>query len=125
MTHIGFIAARNVAVSLIAGTLLGTICAPASAAPEGTAPVATVKYEDLNLATRQGAETLYRRLTAAAYTVCWPQDHGDLTGSVALRKCIHQAMGKAVAEVNNPVVTALYEHGQLPATLATAPTKRE
>lgn len=122
----GFTAARNLArVTLIAGTLLTPLCTPAFAAEEGTIPAQTVGYQDLNLATRQGAETLYRRITAAAYQVCWPQDRGDINGQLALRSCVHNAMDKAVAKVNNPLVTALHEHSSLPATLATAPSVRE
>jgi len=54
MNSNGFTATRNlVRVTLIAGTLLAPVCAPSFAAEEGTVPATTVKYEDLNLATRQ------------------------------------------------------------------------
>ena len=126
MNSNGFTATRNlVRVTLIAGTLLAPVCAPSFAAEEGTVPATTVKYEDLNLATRQGAEVLYRRITAAAYEVCWPQSHGDFRGEVAVRKCVHSAMDDAVAKVNNPLVKAIHEHSPLPAVLATAPSQRE
>lgn len=125
MTH-GFTAARNlIPLTLIAGTLLVPLCAPAGAAEWDTIPAYTVKYDDLNLSTRKGAEALYRRITAAAYQVCWPQNHGELSGDVALHTCVRKAAARAVAEINNPLLTAIHDHSPLPGPLATVPTKRE
>ena len=126
MNSNGFTAAGNLArVTLIAGTLLVPFCAPSFAAEEGTVPAATVKYQDLNLATRQGAEELYRRITAAAYEVCWPQDQGTASGQRALFACVRDATAQAVAKVNNPAVTAVYEHNHLASAPATAPSRLE
>ena len=119
------ITARNLArVTLIAGTLLAPWCAPVFAAEQDTAPAEIVKYKDLNLATRQGAETLYRRITAAAYMVCWPQYHGGLKGDADLHACIRDATAKAVAKVDNPMLTAIHDHTPLPTALAAPDSAR-
>jgi UrcA family protein len=66
----------------------------------------TVHYEDLNTNTPRGASMLYQRIRIAAETVC-----GDLgsTRSLVLlsryAKCVHGAIGAAVASVNSAAVT--------------------
>lgn len=127
MTH-RFTSARHlVHLTLIAGTLLVPELAPAIAAEEGTIPAQTVKYDDLNLATRQGAQTLYRRITAAAYEVCLMhnQDDGALKAEVARRLCVRNATQEAVAKIGNPLLTAIHEGTPPPGPLATVPTRRE
>ena len=85
--------------------LVGSSEAPA--APSAAGRTVTVNYRDLNLATIDGAITLYQRLKGAARTVC----EGPLTGIAAYqewRSCYDAAMADAVAKVNNPLLTAVY-----------------
>jgi UrcA family protein len=79
----------------------------ASAGPPADARSVAVNYRDLNLATIEGAITLYQRLKGAARTVC----EGPQTGVAAYqewRSCYQAAMADAVAKVNNPLLTALH-----------------
>jgi UrcA family protein len=73
------------------------------AAPlSGGAPSMTVRYNDLNLATAAGVETLYRRIASAARAVC-PDDHSrELAVVAASERCQANAVEQAVREVNNP-----------------------
>jgi UrcA family protein len=69
-----------------------------------------VHYADLNLSTASGAEELYRRISFAAHEVC-----GDVTvpsfvnQNRAYRECRRTAVEDAVAKVDRPKLTALYD----------------
>jgi UrcA family protein len=69
-----------------------------------------VHYGDLNPSTRNGATELYRRISFAAHEVC-----GDVmlpsfvNLSRAYRQCRQTAMEDAVAKVDAPKLTALYD----------------
>jgi UrcA family protein len=66
----------------------------------------TVHYEDLNTNNSYGAATLYKRIHAAAVTVCsdiGPSRTLTLLGSYA--SCVHGAISVAIARVNRPAVT--------------------
>ncbi|MEJ0038765.1 MAG: UrcA family protein [Gammaproteobacteria bacterium] len=68
----------------------------------------TVKFSDLNLQSPAGAEELYRRIERAANKVCWePADQHILT-NIDRRDCVERAVAKAVSDVNNSHLTALY-----------------
>ena len=67
-----------------------------------------VRYGDLNLNTEKGADQLYRRLNYAARTVC--SDDGDMYYySRAYHQCRHNALERAVAQLGQPKVTAIYD----------------
>jgi UrcA family protein len=123
--NISIVRDRVVRTGLIAGLLLLPICAPAVAGDAVDVLTTTVSYDDLNLATSRGAAELYHRITAAAYSVCWPLDHGDIRGQAALKSCIREATQKAVAKVNNAALTAIHMGLQPPAALAVGPSRRE
>jgi UrcA family protein len=72
--------------------------------------VVHVRYDDLNLASPDGAKTLYRRIRAAAKEVCpqgGPQE--DLTRYAISQTCQSQAIERAVHEVHDPRLAALHE----------------
>lgn len=75
----------------------------------------TVKFTDLNLDTPAGAETLYRRIHAAAGHVC-EQPAGELA---AVRRCMSKAESEAIAKVDSPLLTAFYQKktGSQPQTI--------
>ena len=85
---------------------------PASPAKTlGPDPV-TVRYEDLNLASQEGARILYGRISTAARKVCGPSFVLWYPGvSRAWQKCYQATVDHAVKQVNSPALTALYEHG--------------
>ena len=72
--------------------------APASDA----APSVRVPYGDLNLTSVEGANTLNRRITAAAHQVCSADgvDGRDLQAFTALRSCEARAIADAEQQVH-------------------------
>lgn len=71
-------------------------------------PAVTVEFSDLDLARGAGVEVLYRRLRAAAKSVCGTNDGRNLNGRQEWRKCYDQALDEAVAKVNNSRLTELH-----------------
>jgi UrcA family protein len=69
---------------------------------------ATVKYSDLNISNREGANAVYNRVKSAAREVCGdePGIH-DLGGLHSWRTCVNNAVDNAVGRLNTPMVTAL------------------
>ena len=79
------------------------------------APQVTVKYADLSVSSPQGAAALYHRIRAAAMTVCQPLDESNLASKQTTAACIHKAVADAVAEVDQPALSAVYrEKNRLP-----------
>ncbi len=113
--------------------VMATILAPLAfgcasvciAADNGDVPHAVVKFGELNLSSPEGAAALYRRIYAAAYDVCAPfdTDMRDLPDSTGHDKCVHIAVRNAVAKVNQPTLSAIYNarnRDALPITVAAA-----
>jgi UrcA family protein len=68
-----------------------------------------VSYKDLDLSQRTGAQVLIGRLEAAASKACGEAPYiGDLKGLTVYRNCVKDAMDRAIAKVDQPVVSALY-----------------
>ena len=70
-------------------------------------PTKTVKFADLNIANLAGAKVLYSRIRAAAEDVCGQSTGTDPILRLAITGCIHQAVDKAVMDVNAPMLTKL------------------
>jgi UrcA family protein len=100
--------------SLIASAIFGVgalCCGAVSTAGESDGlPQVVVRFEDLNLATRQGASALYGRIAAAADEVCQTNavDNRDLFGRQQLRACLYKAIADAVSKVGQPQLLAIY-----------------
>jgi UrcA family protein len=110
-------------VSAVAASLT-VICA---AADKTETVSVIVKYGDLNVSNPEGAATLYRRIAAAASTVCGPYDtdswHRGSRSSV--NTCVHKAIADAVTKVGQPELIAVYNaknREPLPITVAAAKT---
>jgi UrcA family protein len=69
----------------------------------------TVRYDDLRLISAVGAAVLYGRLHHAAERACAPLDGKTPQLASRYRTCVDEAISKAVAEVNEPVLTKYYE----------------
>ena len=92
--------------------------------PIGAYPVMrVVGYDDLDLASNADAKKLYRRLLAAARTVCnarrsYPRNHIK----TMIRPCVTNSLNDAVNHVNAPLLTAYHQRwsglGQSDKTLA-------
>jgi UrcA family protein len=73
-------------------------------------PQRVVKYGDLNLDESVGAGTLYARIDVAARQVCDPPEiPGFRPLLVEIKRCRAQAVAKAIADVNSPMLTSYYE----------------
>jgi len=72
-------------------------------------PTVTVSYAGLDLSTRAGAETLYRRIKGASEQVCSAFEGRPLQRVALWRRCYEQAVANAVAEVHRPALTALHQ----------------
>jgi UrcA family protein len=71
-------------------------------------PHKVVSFKDLNLSSTEGAAVLYERIKSASNEVCGKRDRFDLWRSRTLQICINDAMSRAVAQVNRPMLTSLY-----------------
>ncbi len=69
----------------------------------------TVRYGDLDLNNQQGAVTLYRRLHNAAADVCSDPAEDKYSSVPHYQHCVEQAIGEAVASVDQPALTAYAE----------------
>jgi len=67
-----------------------------------------VLFSDLNLTSIDGATTLYRRLQNAAESVCAEHGTRDVRSQFRARTCVSTAMSAAVADINQPTLTAYY-----------------
>ncbi len=76
--------------------------------PDNSVPHKVVSFHDLNLNSPEGAAALYRRINAAAYEVCGSPDRYDLS-TLKLHRCVKDAVSRAIAQVNSPMLTSLYE----------------
>ncbi len=72
-------------------------------------PQVHVKYGDLNLTTTSGATVLYQRIRGAADQVCGVADSGDLARFARAKACAAHTVAAAVAAVNVPALTGVYE----------------
>jgi UrcA family protein len=73
-------------------------------------PAKAVRFGDLNLDTRSGAQTLFRRIQVAADNVCKQYEpQGASVPSAAHRTCVSNAVSAAVHSVDSPLLTAYYD----------------
>ena len=77
-----------------------------------------VSYADLDLSRPEGAKALYRRIQGAARSVCGGEPALDLGQRRIWQDCYNNAVADAVAKVNNPLLTAEYEHRHSPSRIA-------
>ena len=101
---------RNLA--LLAGAALLSTGALATPVDEPTiTETEVVRYSVPETATPQGARAFYRKLQAAAMRVCSATVPATRIPYVD-RSCAANALGKAVADVGNPLVIALHHEMQ-------------
>ena len=99
--------ANRMPLAFSAAMLLACVWA-VSPAFAGEAPKSqTVKFQDLNLDTREGVQALYGRIHAAAWHVCLTTSTDPIYQEVA-RDCAKKAEAKAIETVNLPQLTAFY-----------------
>jgi len=107
---------KQVAVSHPKITLLMVLCGVVGAAASGAVSAASVdngvpslvvRYSPDTLATDTGVRSLYRRIVRAAEEVC-PAPSGTRLIQPAIQECRAQSVARAVHQINNPRLAALY-----------------
>jgi UrcA family protein len=93
-------------VILAAGPM--TWVADAAQADEAL-PHKVVRFKDLNLSSTEGAAVLYGRIKSAANDVCGKGDRFNLSQARTIQVCINEAVSRAVAQINSPMLTSLYQ----------------
>lgn len=81
---------------------------PAAADERGPMRSRVVEYGDLDLTSTAGASALYRRLKLAAREVCMTPD-GEYGDPMVWLQCFHHALMRAVRDLGNARVIALYD----------------
>jgi UrcA family protein len=76
--------------------------------PDNTVAHKVVSFRDLNLNSPEGAAALYRRINSAANEVCGNPNKFDLS-QLKLQMCVKDAVSRAIAQVNNPMLTSLHQ----------------
>ena len=86
--------------------------APVLAQTSDTVPSVTVKYGDLNIGSRAGAQVLLKRIEAAANTACGgAPDIRQLDQLAGIEACRRSAVARAVVAVDSPMLTATAHRG--------------
>jgi UrcA family protein len=108
---------QDVAVSRPKVTLMMILCgvvgaaaasAVSAATPGDDVPRIVVRYSPESLATDSGARKLYAQLVRAAEQVCPAEFSGSRLLSPAVEHCRQQSIARAVQQVDNPRLAALY-----------------
>lgn len=99
---------RPLMFALASAIALGfAAAAPASAANLDRAQ--NLNYAELNLDDRAGAEALLHRINASAEVMCGERaGYMPLAQRAAIQRCVRQKSERAVSEVNNANVTAIF-----------------
>jgi UrcA family protein len=94
---------------IVCGMVGAAFIGGASAATsDDDVPRITVRYNPQSLDTESGARALYRRLVKAAVEVCPPSPVSPHWVNRQVRECREQAVARAVFQVNNPRLAAIY-----------------
>jgi UrcA family protein len=94
--------------AVTAGLILSATAAQAAGVVEVTK--LRVQFADLNLNTPHGAHELYARLSGAADIACGDQaELADISEMRAIAACRQKAIEDAVARINRPRLTAVYD----------------
>jgi UrcA family protein len=107
---------KQVAVSRPKITLLMVLCGVIGAAASGAVSAASVaddlprqvvKYSPAALNSEAGVQSLYHRIVKAAEQVC-PMTSGTRFVTTAVAECRAQSVARAVHQIDNPRLAALY-----------------
>jgi UrcA family protein len=98
-------------IAIFAAIAASSVSAAAAPADGTLRWTRIVNYADLDLGRTVEAETLYTRFVAAARSVCEPDLFG-VPPTVAKHHCVEDALAAAVATVNAPALTVLFQRKQ-------------
>jgi UrcA family protein len=82
--------------------------AASAATPDNDVPSIVVRYSNQTLATDQGVQQLYGRIVRAAREVCPDAMVRDLAARAGVQRCRQQAVARAIHQIDNPELAALY-----------------
>jgi UrcA family protein len=102
---------HSIAVASLAGALVAFAATPAAAdvrVGDGSRSV-VVRYHDLDTNTEVGAESLYRRVVAAARRVCPDTGVRDLNYRRQVDACRQEAISRAIDAVGSPKLAAVLQ----------------
>jgi UrcA family protein len=100
---------RNVALAALTMLAMSFTCELAQAESNDPQPDSvTVQYHRADLDTPQGVATLYRRIRAAAATVCRPLESNVLERTLLHDECFSHAVANAVRTVHNARLNAYH-----------------
>ena len=89
--------------------VVGATCAIGDSGIRDDATAIRVSYSRDQIATPQGAATLYRQIRSAASKVCRSYESDELFRQIVWQRCISRTVANAVAAVHQPALTALHE----------------
>ena len=95
---------RGLIATAIFGALASSFSAVSAADPNSAS--VTVKYADLNIASPSGARVLYERIRVAAHTAC---SYFWFKTAAHEARCVQNTIAEAVAKVNEPALSAVYD----------------
>jgi UrcA family protein len=89
--------------------LMGSLNAVSTASEPGNEPAKrVVHFADLDLTSNTGVAVLYKRLRFAALAVCEPVYDHRWQSVVGRNRCMSEAIARAVADVNSPMLTTYH-----------------
>jgi len=100
---------------VILAACLSPLSAVAAAASDQAVPARTVHFADLDLTNAEGAGALYGRIREAAKQVCEPGDPSNLHQLAFSQRCTEAAIGRAINDVNAPLLSSYYLSRNKPA----------
>jgi UrcA family protein len=95
---------------LVLGSFAGVMAAGAASAasPDSDVPSVVVKYSEQSLATDEGVNALYRRITNAAKQVCPEASIRSFSLQRQVEQCRDQAIARAIRQIDNSRLAALH-----------------
>lgn len=86
------------------------MAAPAVSFAADTAPVAKVRFSDLDLTNANDAARMVRRMDVASASVCGASKFSlrEMQRAVRESDCYRQSMDRAMADLGSPTVNAVY-----------------
>ena len=106
---------NNIRKSVIVATMTGMLAVPALASADYSVGFEDsgikVSFADLNISSKQGINTLYKRLQNASEEVCGPLTYleaGNLSLLTQNKQCYQETLSSAVKKVGSDALTELH-----------------
>jgi UrcA family protein len=100
---------RRLRATVLCGVIASSFAAlPAAEAESFDALQVKVAFGDLDVSRPEGAAVLYRRIKAAAETVCSPYWATGFAARANTYDCVRSAIAEAVTAVDQPALSQVY-----------------